>query len=108
MLGPMRDLVLEEVLTAQRGDPIDVATVGWYQPKWRLEILASQYKAVGAILVGHAQNHERVGVGLLDELLVRPRVDRSAAVKVDMRADDPTQSGGRGIVEPGHARPLCV
>ena len=38
--------------------------------------------------MGHAQDDERVGLGVLDELLVGPGVDRAAAVKVDVRAQD--------------------
>ena len=58
--------------------------------------------------MGDAQDHERVGVGLLDQLLVRPGVDRPAALEVDVRAQDRRGSrrgsaGPSSTGEPGTA-----
>ena len=88
VLGPVAQLVLEQVGAGLRGDPIDVGAVGRDQPERRREVLAGQREPIAAILVRHAQDHEGVGVGLLDQLLVGPGVDRAAAVEVDVRAED--------------------
>ncbi len=75
MFGPMRQLVLEKVAARQRGDPIDIGPIGRHQAQGRLEIFARQRKPPPAILMGHAQDNEGVGVGILDEFFVGPGVN---------------------------------
>ena len=41
--------------------------------------------------MGDAQNHERVGLRLFDELTIGPGVDRPAALKVDVRREHAAQ-----------------
>jgi hypothetical protein len=94
VLGPVRQLVVEQVLAGQRGDAVDVGQVGARPAQRGLEILAGQGEPVGTVLVRHAQDHERIGVGPFGQFPVRPGVDRPAALEVDVRAQDAAQGMG--------------
>ena len=63
-----------------------------------------------AVLVGHAQDHERVGLRSLHQLPVRPGVDRAAALEVDVRAQDAAEArrGGRRRRSPASPAPFWL
>ena len=92
MLGAMRQLIVEIITAAECRDPVDVSSIGRHEAQRRLEIFGGQRKPPLAVLMRHAQNHEDIGLGVFDELLVRPGVNRSPAVKVDMRTQDPANA----------------
>ena len=97
MLGPVGQLVVEKFRPTSRRDPIDIRTIGRYHAQGRLEILASQGKPSPAVLMGHPQDDERIGLGVFDQVFVRPRVNRSPAVEVDMWAQYRPQASPQGV-----------
>src|SRR5438132_4761221 len=102
MFRQMSQLVVEQSVAVVGCQQVDVALVGFSHAKRRLEMLARQGEALGAVM-RRADDHEQRGISALNHLLEAPGERHAAALIINVRHEGGAQLAF-GLVWPRQAR----
>src|SRR5271166_511256 len=110
MLTAVNQLVVEELSPGGPGNLLHVVAIGLHEPQRRLEVFEGQRESAAAILMSDPQDYECVDAWLLRQGAIRPGVNRSAAAKINVRAEHAAKPpvAGRAFGFGGANSSVCV